>query len=194
MAAIVTYAVILAAVLAILAIAPERADARSVAVSNGGPDIDVDVLVDGLSVPWDLDFTPDETMLFTQRTGILSARLTDGTVQTVTADFSDFRASGEGGFMAILVDPNFNANRRLYTCQTHFSPERCRSSRGPSTATIPRQPASMTLSSAAYRAAAGTAAAGCDSARAATCGSRPGTALTARTPRTSLRSEARYSV
>ena len=122
MAAIVTYAVILAAVLAILAIAPERADARSVAVSNGGPDIDVDVLVDGLSVPWDLDFTPDETMLFTQRSGILSARLTDGTVQIVTADFSDFRASGEGGFMAILVDPNFNANRRFYTCQTHFSP------------------------------------------------------------------------
>ena len=122
MAAIVTYAVILAAVLAILAIAPERADARSVAVSNGGPEIDVDVLVDGLSVPWYLDFTPDETMLFTQRSGILSARLTDGTVQTVTADFSDFRASGEGGFMAILVDPNFNANRRLYTCQTHFSP------------------------------------------------------------------------
>ena len=122
MAAIVTYAVILAAVLPILAIAPERADARSVAVSNGGPDIDVDVLVDGLSVPWDLDFTPDETMLFTQRSGILSARLTDGTVQTVTADFSDFRASGEGGFMAILVDPNFNANRRFYTCQTHFSP------------------------------------------------------------------------
>ena len=122
MAAIVTYAVILAAVLTILAIAPERADARSVAVSNGGPDIDVDVLVDGLSVPWDLDFTPDETMLFTQRSGILSARLTDGTVQTVTADFSDFRASGEGGFMAILVDPNFNANRRFYTCQTHFSP------------------------------------------------------------------------
>ena len=122
MAAIVAYAVILAAVLTILAIAPERADARSVAVSNGGPDIDVDVLVDGLSVPWDLDFTPDETMLFTQRSGILSARLTDGTVQTVTADFSDFRASGEGGFMAILVDPNFNANRRFYTCQTHFSP------------------------------------------------------------------------
>ena len=122
MAATVAYAVILAAILAILAIAPDRADARSVDVSNGGPNIDVDVLVDGLSVPWDLDFTPDDTMLFTQRSGILSALLTDGTVQTVTADFSDFRASGEGGFMAILVDPNFNANRRFYTCQTHFSP------------------------------------------------------------------------
>ena len=79
-------------------------------------------LLTASAFPWDLDFTPDETMLFTQRSGILSARLTDGTVQTVTADFSDFRASGEGGFMAILVDPNFNANRRFYTCQTHFSP------------------------------------------------------------------------
>ena len=49
MAATVAYAVILAAILAILAIAPDRADARSVDVSNGGPNIDVDVLVDGLS-------------------------------------------------------------------------------------------------------------------------------------------------
>ena len=86
------------------------------------PALDVEVLVDGLSRPWDLTFTPDETMLFTQRSGVLSARLTDGTVQTITADFSDFRASGEGGLMGIVVDPSFGSDRRFYTCQTHMSP------------------------------------------------------------------------
>ena len=53
------------------------------------PDIRVASLVSGLSIPWDLAFTPDGTMLFTQRAGVLSSRLADGTVQTVTADLSD---------------------------------------------------------------------------------------------------------
>ena len=62
-------------------------------------------------------------MLFTQRSGVLRARLTDGTVQTVTADFSDLRASGETGLMGIVVDPGFASNRRFYTCQGHTGPE-----------------------------------------------------------------------
>ena len=79
-------------------------------------------LVTGLNVPWDLDFTPDGTMLFTEREGVLSARLTNGTVQTITADMSDFTAGNEGGLMAILVDPGFSSNRRFYTCQAHANP------------------------------------------------------------------------
>ena len=71
----------------------------------------------------DLAFTPDGTMLFTQRSGVLRARLTDGTVQTVTAGFSDLRARGETGLMGIVVDPGFASNRRFYTCQGHTGPE-----------------------------------------------------------------------
>ena len=107
----------------ILASSVSPLHAQSLPVNNADqPALDVEVLVDGLSRPWDLTFTPDETMLFTQRGGVLSARLTDGTVQTITADMSDFRASGEGGLMGIIVDPSFNSNRRFYTCQTHMSP------------------------------------------------------------------------
>ena len=87
------------------------------------PDIRVAPLVSGLSIPWDLAFTPDGTMLFTQRAGVLSSRLADGTVQTVTADLSDLYAASEVGFMAIVVDPNFRSNRRFYTCQGHTGPE-----------------------------------------------------------------------
>ena len=81
------------------------------------PDLLVSTLVSGLSIPWDLAFTPNGTMLFTQRAGVLSSRLTDGTVQTVTADLSDSFARGETGLMGIVVDPSFSSNRRFYTCQ-----------------------------------------------------------------------------
>ena len=58
-------------------------------------------------------------MLFTQLRGVLSSRLPDGAVQTVTADFSDLYASAETGLMGIVVDPDFATNRRFYTCQGH---------------------------------------------------------------------------
>ena len=87
------------------------------------PEIRVSTLVSGLTFPWGIAFTPDGTMLFTERGGNLSSRLTDGTVQTVSADFSDLFVSGEAGLMAIVVDPDFASNRRFYTCQGHTGPE-----------------------------------------------------------------------
>ena len=87
------------------------------------PDLQVDTLVSGLSIPWGIAFAPDGTMLFTQRAGVLSSRLADGTVQPVTAEFSDLFARGETGLMGIGVDPSFSSNRRFYTCQGHTGPE-----------------------------------------------------------------------
>ncbi len=82
------------------------------------PFLKVEELVTGLQIPWDLDFTPDGTMLFTQRVGDLRARLVDGTVRTL-ARVRDTSTKSEGGLMAILVDPSFSTNRRFYTCQTN---------------------------------------------------------------------------
>ena len=87
------------------------------------PKLLVSTLVSGLTIPWDLAFTPDGTMLFTERSGVLSSRLTDGTVQTVTAEFGDVFSSGENGLMGIVVDPDFSSNRRFCTCQAHTGPE-----------------------------------------------------------------------
>ena len=87
------------------------------------PDLSVDEFVSGLSIPWGIAFTPDGTMLFTEKSGVLRARLADGTIQPVTADLDDLFASGETGLMAIVVDPDFATNRRFYTCQGHTGPE-----------------------------------------------------------------------
>ena len=100
----------------------EAASDHSVGAREAAPDITIVELVSGLSIPWDLTFTPDGTMLFTQRSGVLSARLPDGTVQTITADFGDLYVSGEAGLMATVIDPSFASNRRFYTCQTHTGP------------------------------------------------------------------------
>ena len=101
----------------------DTASAQASTAVRDTPDLMVTTLVSGLAIPWDLDFTPDGTMLFTERAGKLSSRLADGTVQAVTADFSDVFNQFESGLMAIVVDPDFATNRRFYTCQAHTGPE-----------------------------------------------------------------------
>ena len=88
-----------------------------------GPELTVTEIVTGLSYPWGIDFTPDGTMLFTQRAGVLNARLTNGAVKRVAADLSDLLVDGFAGLQALAVDPDFAANRRFYTLQGHTGRE-----------------------------------------------------------------------
>lgn len=78
------------------------------------------VLMAGLQNPWDLAFTPDGAMLFTEKCRGLSVRLADGTVRrlfgtrgsAVVAD--DFFCQGQSGMCGVAVDPDFADNRFLY--------------------------------------------------------------------------------
>ena len=88
-----------------------------------GPELTVTEIATRLSHPWGIDFTPDGTMLFTQRAGVLSARLTDGTVKRVDADLGDLLVDGFAGLQALAVDPDFTTNRRFYTLQGHTGRE-----------------------------------------------------------------------
>ena len=87
------------------------------------PPLTVVTLVSGLTIPWDLGFTPDGTMLFTERRGVLKARLSDGAVQGIAAGFSDLFVGGTAGLQALVVDPNFVSNRRFYMLQGHTGRE-----------------------------------------------------------------------
>ena len=101
----------------------EVVSAGVVGAQAPAPQLAVTDFVTGLSIPWDLAFAPDGTLLFTERAGKLKARLTSGTVQTVTADLSDLWVKGNTGLMSIVVDPSFATNRRFYTCQAHTDPK-----------------------------------------------------------------------
>ena len=94
-----------------------------VGARESGPELMVTEIVTGLSHPWGIDFTPDGTMLFTQRAGVLNARLTDGAVTRVAADLGDLFVDGFAGLQALAVDPDFTTNRRFYTLQGHAGRE-----------------------------------------------------------------------
>ena len=101
----------------------EAASPAVVGARESGPELMVTEIVTGLSHPWGIDFTPDGTMLFTQRAGVLNARLTDGAVKRVAADLGDLFVDGFAGLQALAVDPDFTTNRRFYTLQGHAGRE-----------------------------------------------------------------------
>ena len=101
----------------------EAITAAMVGAREASPELTVTELVTGLTYPWDIAFTPDGTMLFTERDDGLRVRLTDGTVRQVTADFSDLNFGGTAGLLALVLDPDFVSNRRFYTYQRHTGAE-----------------------------------------------------------------------
>ncbi len=100
---------------------PSNDSALPVDAAVALPALAVTQLVTGLNVPWDLTFTPDGTMLFDQRSGIIQARLPNGAIRRVSANLSDLWVAGETGLMGMVVDPDFASNRQFYTCQGHIS-------------------------------------------------------------------------
>lgn len=108
----------LATVAGVLTIASSPA-----AAAPGQPSVDVTVMADGLAIPWDIGFTPDGVMVYTERPGRIGVRFPDGTRRTLAADLSDLVVAGESGLMGMVVDPRFERNRRIYTCQAHTGPE-----------------------------------------------------------------------
>lgn len=85
------------------------------------PTLSVQVVASGLQIPWGMGFTPDGTLLFTERSGRLSlisdpARPGDARVTAVDADLSDVRAEGEGGLLDLALSPGFASDRRIFLC------------------------------------------------------------------------------
>jgi glucose/arabinose dehydrogenase len=80
------------------------------------PLVTASVHAGGLSIPWDLAFAPDGTLLFTERAGGLRV-LDRGSARAVAGGSpADLVAQSEGGMMGLAIDPAFAANRRLYVC------------------------------------------------------------------------------
>ena len=80
------------------------------------PALAVSTVIGGLDHPWDIGFTDDGTMLFTERSGSINA-LVDDQVVRIERPY-DVGDGGEGGMMGLAIDPAFAENRRIYTCYT----------------------------------------------------------------------------
>ena len=78
------------------------------------PRTTVTAVVSNLSIPWDVQWTPDGTMFFTERSGEIEALV--GGQPRVLADPTDVVAASESGMLGLAVDPQFASNRYIYTC------------------------------------------------------------------------------
>ncbi len=74
----------------------------------------VATLLTGLNHPWDAAFTPDGSLLITERGGTVSVYRNGQ--RTPLSGLTGVQAVSEGGLMGLAVDPAFDSNRRIYTC------------------------------------------------------------------------------
>jgi quinoprotein glucose dehydrogenase len=79
---------------------------------TGSGDMQVEVVAEGLEVPWEIVWLPDGRALITERPGRI--RMLDGTlVAEVPAS-----ALGEGGLMGLALDPDFESQPFVYLYYT----------------------------------------------------------------------------
>jgi glucose/arabinose dehydrogenase len=79
------------------------------------PALDVEVVADGLTLPWDVQLLPDGTALVTERPGRLLS-LDDGSVREVSIDLSTLFVGSEAGLMGLAVSPDFETDRTIFLC------------------------------------------------------------------------------
>jgi glucose/arabinose dehydrogenase len=92
----------------------------------GPPSLSVTTVMSGLTIPWDVGFTPDGTMLVTERGGRVWARSPDGASRVIANIGGELYTGGEDGLLGLAVDPDFASSRAFLTCYTNASPREVR--------------------------------------------------------------------
>jgi len=94
------------------AAAPEP-DAEGALLSESG--LKLVPIAEGLEFPWGMAALPNGDLLVTEREGRLRLIRGDALVEApVTGLPDDILVEGQGGLLGILLDPNFETNRKLY--------------------------------------------------------------------------------
>ncbi|WP_338032795.1 PQQ-dependent sugar dehydrogenase, partial [Candidatus Nitrosarchaeum limnium] len=79
--------------------------------------VKVETVADNLHIPWEIVFSPDGRIFFTERVGNLRVIENWQLNPEPIASFSV--GGGEGGLLGIALDPNFKENHYLYLYQTY---------------------------------------------------------------------------
>ena len=86
---------------------------------SGNISLKAEAIIGGLTNPWDVAFTPDGTLLFSERRGAVS-KVVDGE-KVLVQRIDDIRAQGEGGLTGMTLDSDFANNRYIHTCYNSSS-------------------------------------------------------------------------
>ena len=85
---------------------------------NAFAEINVEIVLDNLKNPWEIEFAPDGKIFFTERDGKLWVIDNESILQLV-AEFPASNTS-EGGLLGLELDPDFENNQFLYIYQTYL--------------------------------------------------------------------------
>lgn len=84
--------------------------------SAEAPHLEIEVVADGLSIPWDVQLLPDGTALVGERGGRLLVIPPGGEPREVELELDGFARSGEGGLMGLAVSRDFEQDRTVWAC------------------------------------------------------------------------------
>lgn len=79
-------------------------------LNNGENTEEIEVMAEGLDIPWEIAFLPNGDLLVTERPGVLRRIGQDGGVFRIEG----VRHVGEGGLLGMALHPEFEQNRWLY--------------------------------------------------------------------------------
>ena len=74
----------------------------------------VEVVAEGLEIPWEIAFMPDGRALVTERPGRIRMLDEDGTLEDDPVAEVDVSGQGEGGLLGLALDPEFADNGLVY--------------------------------------------------------------------------------
>ncbi|KRC64994.1 hypothetical protein ASE12_09610 [Aeromicrobium sp. Root236] len=108
--------------LAALVVALLSGPFTSASAATPRPALHVTVVRSGLSIPWDLAFLPDGSMLYTERSlKRLTLREPDGSERVLLSSPPGMWASGETGLMSVEVAADFATTHDIITCHGYKS-------------------------------------------------------------------------
>jgi glucose/arabinose dehydrogenase len=96
---------------------------ESVTLSNADQ-LEFETVLTQREVIWDLEFSPDGTLFFSERPGRISM-LKDGQLTQIAGPetFANLRVEGEAGLMGIALHPEFPELPDIYVCYSYFEGE-----------------------------------------------------------------------
>lgn len=101
-------------------------------------EIDVDVVAEGLEIPWAIAFLDSATALITERPGRLRV-LRDGKLDPApVTDMPAVLHEGQGGLMDVAIDPKYSENGWVYLAYSHALPVSGQDERAPAMTRIVR--------------------------------------------------------
>ncbi len=83
---------------------------------NQNKEMRAEVFAENLTIPWSMEFTSDDRMLVTERTGAVRIILKGKLDPQPLHEFKEVKLVGEAGLMGMARHPEYASNKKLYFC------------------------------------------------------------------------------